>query len=58
MTDSGTIRKVAMNYTFRIELVVDEDIAKLQTQEEVMSYIVNQVEQAPEIIVDYIIEEH
>jgi hypothetical protein len=47
-----------MNYTFRIELVVDEDIAKLQTQEQVMSYIVNQVEQAPEIIVDYIIEEH
>ena len=47
-----------MNYTFRIELVVDEDISRLDTMEEVMSYIVTQVESSPEIIVDYIIEEH
>lgn len=47
-----------MNYTFRMELVVDEDISRLGTMEEVMSYIVTQVEYAPEIIVDYIIEEH
>ncbi len=47
-----------MNYTFRIEIVIDEDISRLSTKDKVMEYIVEQVETAPEIIVDYIIEEH
>ena len=52
------IRRVCMNYTFRIEIVVDEDISRLNSKDAVMQHIVTQVETAPEIIVDYIIEEH